>query len=172
MAFADLDAAAIKIQAVARGKNERRKHRERRVKIKPSIVSEVEKAEEDIAANMAFADLDAAAIKIQAVARGKNERRKNNQRRSKALLCWPQEAKKFKAQREGERSGDLDAVGRYRSKCLRDVCQEKEEGVTEGMIMPWSSSDKVMSVCVCSRVFECACALVRTKPHNIQIKSS
>lgn len=83
-----------------------------------------------------------------------------------------EEAKKFKAQREGERSGDLDAVGRYRGKRLRDVCQEKEEGVTEGMIMPWSSSDKVMSVCVCLRVFECACALARTKPHNIQIKGS
>jgi hypothetical protein len=47
-----------------------------------------------------------------------------------------EEAKKFKAQREGERSG----------------------------IMPWSSSDKVMSVCVCSRVFECACALHAPNP--------
>jgi hypothetical protein len=83
-----------------------------------------------------------------------------------------EEAKKFKAQREGERSGDLDAVVRYRGKRLRDVCQEKEEGVTGGMIMPWSSSDKVVSVCVCSCVFECACALARTKPHNIKRKSS
>ena len=80
------------------------------------------------------------------------------QQAKKNAVSEPQareEAKKFKAQREGERSGDLDAVGRYRG-IVRDLKRaENGEGCYRGQIMPWSSSDKVMSVRVCSCVFEC-----------------
>jgi hypothetical protein len=55
-------------------------------------ISETDQAEEEIAAKMASADLDAAAIKIQAVARGKNERRKNEERRCKAQQSQASEA--------------------------------------------------------------------------------
>ncbi len=82
-----------------------------------------------------------------------------------------EEAKMLKAQREGERSGDLD-IGRYSNRVRDPRRAENGEGCYRGQIMPWSSSDKVMSVGVCSCVFECVCALAHTKPHNSQIKSS
>jgi len=73
---ADLEAAAVKIQALTRGNMERKKGR--RVKEPPK--SEAEQEAEAIAANELYeerdADLEAAAIKIQALARGNMERRK------------------------------------------------------------------------------------------------
>ena len=75
-----LDKEAVKIQALARGKMERKRHAERVARKKVALVSEAEQAAEEMAANEAFADLDKAAVKIQALARGKKERKRHAER--------------------------------------------------------------------------------------------
>jgi len=102
-AFADLDQAATKIQAIARGRSERRRHKTRkarntqreandwplgqRVAGRPSAAApaktEEEQAAEEMAANQAFEDLDQAATKIQAIARGRSERRRHKTRKER-----------------------------------------------------------------------------------------
>jgi hypothetical protein len=80
---ANLDAAAVKIQAIARGKNERKRHKEKKAKHDIPHVTEEERTAAEMAANQAFADLDAAAVKIQSIARGKAERKKHKEHRQK-----------------------------------------------------------------------------------------
>ena len=76
--------AVVKIQALARGKKERRRHAERRARREEQgQKSEAERAAEEMAANEAFADLDKAAVKIQALARGKKERKRHAERRAR-----------------------------------------------------------------------------------------
>ena len=107
-AFEDLDQAVTKIQAIARGRSERKRHKTRkarntqreandwplgqRVAGRPSAAAdgreasaqtEEEQAGEEMAANQAFADLDQAATKIQAIARGRSERRRHKTRKER-----------------------------------------------------------------------------------------
>ena len=78
------EGAVVKIQALARGKKERKRHAEWRARREEQgQKSEAERAAEEMAANEAFADLDKAAVKIQALARGKKERRRHVERRAR-----------------------------------------------------------------------------------------
>ena len=133
---ADLEAAATKIQSLARGKKERKKHKERKVQKAASPVSEAQRAAEEMAANAAFADLDAAAVKIQAIARGTTERKKHKER--KAKMAQPPPASETKrAQAEGAPNSDdvpagvqveeqpNDAVVLGRRKTAQDMSQDE-----------------------------------------------
>ena len=68
--------AAVQIQSMARGKSERKRHKERQARKQEPVKTEAEQAAEEIAANQAYADLDKAAVKIQSMARGKSERKR------------------------------------------------------------------------------------------------
>ena len=68
-AKAEEGAAAVKIQAVARGKAERMKHKDSKEKMQP-VATET-------------AELDKAATRIQSIARGKAERKKHVERKAK-----------------------------------------------------------------------------------------
>merc|ERR1719199_736928 len=96
-AFADLDKAAVKIQSIARGRQERKKHAERKARKKEPPKTEAEKEEEEMEANAAFADLDKAAVKIQSIARGRQERKKHAERKARK-----KEPPKTEAEKEGE----------------------------------------------------------------------
>ena len=78
-----MDNAAVKIQSVARGRQERKKHAERKARKKEPPKTEAEKEGEEMAANAAFADLDKAAVKIQSIARGRQERQKHAERKAR-----------------------------------------------------------------------------------------
>ena len=74
-AFADLEQAATKIQALARGKSERRRHKERRERR-----TEAEQAAEEEAATEMYRGLESAAVKIQSRARGMRVRKLHGKR--------------------------------------------------------------------------------------------
>ncbi len=74
-AFADLEKAATKIQALARGKSERRRHKERRERR-----TEAEQAAEEEEANEMYRGLESAAVKIQSRARGMRVRKRHGRR--------------------------------------------------------------------------------------------
>jgi Ca2+-binding EF-hand superfamily protein/chromosome segregation ATPase len=93
-AFADLDKAATKIQSIARGKAERKRHTGRKAKKQKPVQTEAEKEAEEISANQAFADLDKAATKIQSIARGKAERKRHTGRKAKKQKPVQTEAEK------------------------------------------------------------------------------
>jgi chromosome segregation ATPase len=79
----DADLAVTKIQSIARGKAERKRHEGRKAKKQKPVQTEAEKAAEEMAANQVFADLDKAATKIQSIARGKAERERHTGRKAK-----------------------------------------------------------------------------------------
>ena len=135
-AFEDLDQAVTKIQAIARGRSERKRHKTRkarntqreandwplgqRVAGRPSAAAdgreasaqtEEEQAGEEMAANQAFADLDQAATKIQAIARGRSERRRHKTRKE-----WREERREeAPARTEEEQAADeISANEMYR----------------------------------------------------------
>ena len=135
-AFEDLDQAVTKIQAIARGRSERKRHKTRkarntqreandwplgqRVARRPSAAAdgreasaqtEEEQAGEEMAANQAFADLDQAATKIQAIARGRSERRRHKTRKE-----WREERREEAPARTGEEQAadEISANEMYR----------------------------------------------------------
>lgn len=75
----DQTKAAVKIQSIARGKSERTRHRERET-TKPGEKAETEA--DGVASKSVddTKDLDAAAVKIQSIARGKSERKRHGER--------------------------------------------------------------------------------------------
>jgi hypothetical protein len=121
----DLDAAAVKIQAIARGKSERQKQKDRKSALHTVTADAATQDGKDLDAAAVYAgesvsaddaatqdgkDLDAAAVKIQAIARGKSERQKQKDRKS-ALHTVTADA----ATQDGK---DLDAAAVYEKESM------------------------------------------------------
>jgi hypothetical protein len=106
-AFADLDQAATKIQAIARGRSERRRHktrkewREERREEAPARTGE-EQAADEISANEMYRGLESAAIKIQSRARGMSVRKRHDKRARPSHQASPPGRRPARMQEEEE----------------------------------------------------------------------